>query len=67
MKELYETKISDARWWVCDIFGNIGWIMFGMCAVRRLGQELSMLSLAAFVPVMLMLVGIIELISEKIA
>ena len=28
MKEIYETKISDARWIAYDIPGNIGWILY---------------------------------------
>ena len=33
--ELYESKISDARWWIYDIPGNIGWIIYFVCCVRK--------------------------------
>lgn len=67
MIELYESKISDVRWWLYDIPGNIGWILYFVCTVRMLRQEFSVLSTAALVPAILMLVGIMELISERMA
>lgn len=63
MKELYESKISDVRWWLYDIPGSIGWILYFVCTVRMLRQEFSVLSTEALVPAILMLVGIMELIS----
>lgn len=65
--ELYESKISDARWWIYDIPGNIGWIIYFVCIVRLVRQGFNLLTVAALVPELLMLIGIIELISERIA
>ena len=66
MKELYETKISDARWWLYDIPGNIGWIIYYVCYVRLVLQGFNLFTVASSVPAVLMLIGIIELISERI-
>ena len=67
MNELYETKISDACWWACDIPGNIGWIAYLVCLVRCLIQGADLFSLAAVLPGLLMLTGVAELISERAA
>ena len=75
MKEIYETKISDARWIAYDIPGNIGWILYFVGIVlcfadqsQWLGSPLMMtLLMIAVIPAVLMLVGIVELISERIA
>lgn len=67
MKELYESKISDVRWWLYDIPDNIGWILYFVGTIQLIQQGFSVLSAAALVPVILMLVGIMELISERIA
>ena len=64
---LYESKISDARWWIYDIPGNIGWIIYFVCFARLVRQGLNPFTVAALVPAVLMLIGIIELISERIA
>lgn len=74
MNEIYETKISDLRWIAYDIPGNIGWIMYMaglvLCFVKRpnfLGsQAVFVLLLLAVIPAVLMLIGIGELISERI-
>lgn len=65
--ELYESKISDARWWIYDIPGNIGWIIYFVCFARLVRQGLNPFTVAVLVPAVLMLIGIIELISERIA
>ena len=75
MKEIYETKISDAKWIAYDIPGNIGWILYFVGIVlcfadqsQWLGSPLMMtLLMIAVIPAVLMLVGIVELISERIA
>ena len=75
MKEIYETKISDARWIAYDIPGNIGWILYFVglvfCFIDQSqwsGSPLMMtLLMIAVIPAVLMLVGILELISERIA
>ena len=62
----YETKISDARWIAYDIPGNVGWITYIVCTILCLRNGVDALSIAAIVPAVLMLVGVAELISERI-
>lgn len=72
--EMYESKISNARWIAYDLPGNIGWISFlaalGMCFIKR--PEI-MENAFIFAMVLLdllcaaaMVVSIGELISERI-
>lgn len=63
----YETKITDARWWAYDLPGNIGWIVWFVCLVLCLKQGITVYSILSIVPAIFMLVGIAELISERIA
>ncbi len=63
----YETKISDARWWAYDIPGNIGWIVYLVCLVKNLRRGLNPFNAAALLPGCLMLSGVGELISERLA
>lgn len=65
-KEIYESKISNARWIAYDLPGNIGWIVYVVCVVKLLKLGVTALSILAAVPALLMLVGIMELISERI-
>lgn len=67
MKEMYETKISDARWLAYDIPGNIGWIIYIVCLALCFRDGLSIFSVIAVIPAVLMLIAIAELISERIA
>lgn len=72
---IYETLISDARWWAYDIPGNIGWILYLICLlqcfVKRpefLEIPLVLISLViGILPAIAMVVGVAELISERIA
>ena len=72
---IYETKISDARWIAYDIPGNIGWILYFVGLVPcfdnqsqwRQSPLMMTLLMIAVIPAVLMLVGILELISERIA
>ncbi|MGN0774799.1 MAG: hypothetical protein ACI4MP_13530 [Candidatus Ventricola sp.] len=66
MKELYESNISNFRWLLYDIPGNTGWILYFVCTVQMIRQDFRALSAATLVPAILMLVGIVELISERI-
>ena len=63
--KLYESKISVKRWIVYDILGNLGWIGYFVCAAKLLNAGLT--SSYVLVPAALMLVGLVELISERIA
>lgn len=67
MKDLYETKVSDARWIAYDIPGNIGWIAYLMCLILCLREGVTSYSIVSLFPMALMLLGIGELISERIA
>ena len=64
---IYETKISDARWWAYDIPGNAGWIAYLACLFQSLKRGLNTFSIAALLPDGLMGLGVGELISERIA
>ncbi len=66
MKDEYEMRISDARWWSYDIPGNIGWIIWIVCAVKNLREKADALSAASVIPCILMMTGVIELICERI-
>ena len=71
---MYKTSISAARWIVYDIFGNIGWISYfvilGKCFAERPefmeSHWLMAAVIFAIVPALLMLIGIVELINERI-
>lgn len=63
----YEMRLSDARWWCYDIPGNIGWIIWIVCNVRSLLNGVGLFSLICLIPSVLMLTGVVELISERIA
>ena len=67
MHDFYETKISDGRWWAYDIPGNAGWIIYYVCVVRLIRQGMHGFTIITLIPAVLMLLGILELISERIA
>ena len=71
---IYETEISDARWWAYDIPGNVGWIMYIVCLIRCFMKQPAFMQtplvqlslLVGILPAIAMAVGIVELISERI-
>lgn len=71
---IYESKITTARWLIYDIPGNVGWILYITVLIRlfvnRPGfMEIPLVLICLVVgilPVIAMLVGIVELISERI-
>lgn len=71
----YETDISTARWIVYDIPGNIGWILYIGCLIKCFVGKPSFFSswglfgimIVAVLPAILMVTGIAELISERLA
>ena len=67
MNELYETGISNARWWAYDIPGNIGWIIWLVGLIRCMRTGVGFFEALAIVPGVLMLTGVAELISERAA
>ena len=67
MQTMYETRISNARWMAYDLPGNVGWIMYLVCLGMELHERVTVLSALSVVPAIFMLVGVAELISERIA
>ena len=71
---IYKTKISDARWWAYDVPGNAGWIMYLVCLIRCFVKHPAFMNiplvlislLVGVLPAITMLIGIAELISERI-
>ena len=63
----YETKISDARWWAYDIPGNAGWIVYLVSLAKSLRRGIDAFNLSALMPGCLMLLGVGELVSERLA
>ena len=59
MKEMYETRISDARWILYDIPGNIGWILYMICLILILRNGINWFVVVSIIPMILMLSGII--------
>ncbi|MBR1746864.1 MAG: hypothetical protein IJ735_01475 [Clostridia bacterium] len=68
MKRLYETKISDIRWYFYDVPGNVGWIAYIVCLILGfVGRgENRAINIVGIVPAVFMLVGIAELVAERI-
>lgn len=63
---LYKTTISNIRWIAYDIPGNIEWITYIVCLTK--GRKLSTIKrVSEIIPGIIMIVGVIELISERIA
>ena len=53
--------------WPYDIPGNIGWIAYLVCVFRALREKRDAYNFASAFPGVLMLIGVGELISERIA
>ena len=66
MNDEYEMQISDACWWSYDIPGNIGWIIWIVCSVKNLKKKVDAFSILSVIPCVLMMIGVIELICERI-
>lgn len=72
--DMYETKISDIRWILYDIPGNIGWIAYFTGIILTFINMPDFMSdwimaaimLVSIIPAIMMLIGIIELINERI-
>jgi hypothetical protein len=67
MNTQYKTTISDTRWISYDIPGNIGWITWLVSAILGIREKRDAYSITSVLPGVLMLVGVGELISERIA
>ena len=66
MNELYETKISNAQWIAYDISGNIGWIAWITCTIICMKDSITLFPVLSVFPALCMVVGVTELISERI-
>ena len=66
MNDEYEMQISDARWWSYDIPGNIGWIIWIVCSVKNLKKKVDTFSILSVILCVLMMIGVLELICERI-
>ena len=75
MKEVvYKSSISDIRWMVYDVPGNVGWILYLICLALCFGKWpafmdvplVQMTLTVGVLPAIAMIVGIVELISERI-
>ena len=63
---MYESKISVKRWMVYDVLGNAGWIAYIVCLVLLFRRGVDAFAILSVLPALAMLVGIAELISERI-
>lgn len=71
---VYESCISTARWLIYDVPGNVGWIMYLVCLIRCFlkypaWMDIPLVRISLLIgifPAIAMLVGIAELISERI-
>lgn len=66
MNQKYQSEISEKRWIVYDILGNIGWVMYLVGTGLLWKSGFSLAAISVLIPAILMLTGIIELISERI-
>lgn len=64
---LYESDISDARWIAYDSPGNVGWIAYFTGLILLLINQVTAVSIISIIPAILMIIGIAELVSERIA
>lgn len=71
MEKLYETKISDKLWIAYDIPANLGWIAYITSLILLfIGQSSCAKSIIGYFEIIfaiLLVIGIAELISERIA
>jgi len=66
MNTMYESRIGNARWIAYDLPGNAGWIIWIVCLAQLLWRGADWFALLALLPALLMLVGIGELVSERV-
>ena len=50
MSELYESKISTARWMVYDIAGNAGWILYFIMLYRHFFDMTGLMRILMVIP-----------------
>lgn len=72
---IYVTEISNVRWMVYDIPGNVGWIIYIVCLARCFVVKPDFISswglfvilIIAVILAIFMMIGIAELVSERVA
>lgn len=72
---IYITDISNVRWMAYDIPGNVGWIIYIVCLARCFVVKPDFISswglfvilIIAVIPAIFMMIGIAELVSERVA
>lgn len=72
--QIYKSEISDTRWIVYDLPGNVGWIAYIAALIIVFAKKpafldaplVSISMIVGILPAIAMLVGIVELISERI-
>ena len=72
---VYESHISTAKWLIYDIPGNVGWILYIVCLIQCFVKQPVFMQIplvwfslmVGILPAVAMAVGIVELISERIA
>lgn len=70
---VFVTELSDARWMAYDIPGNVGWILYFFSLIRSYVVKPDFISsgglfgimIIAVVPAIIMMIGIAELLSER--
>ena len=68
MKKLYKSNISNTMWYVYDVLGNFGWVGYIVCLILsfvKIENEI-LFSILLCIPALFMIIGLIELISERI-
>lgn len=71
---LYKSDISTVRWIAYDLPGNVGWILYfvGLFLLLVNSSEymadavMTVLAVISIIPAILMLIGIVERVSERI-
>ncbi|WP_022753576.1 methyltransferase family protein [Butyrivibrio fibrisolvens] len=64
---IYRTEISTTKWMIYDLPGNAGWIIWIVCTVKCLRQEANMYAVLSVIVAIFMMIGVLELISERAA
>ena len=73
-EKVYESHISTVRWLIYDVPGNVGWILYLICLIlcfvkRPEFMEIPLVQISLLIgilPAVAMVIGIVELISERI-
>ena len=63
---MYKSDISDTKWWLYDIPGNLGWIIYFTAFGKMVRNQHYESAAICSAPAALMATGIAELISERV-